>query len=118
MTRVLVCGGRNYEDRRAVGRALAAIHAETPISVVIEGDASGADRIASNWARHNRICNLKVPAHWATLGKAAGAIRNGWMIDFCRPELVVAFPGGPGTRNMVEQATAAGIPVRDLRQDA
>ena len=30
------------------------------------------------------------------------------------PDLVIAFPGGRGTENMIKQAEAAGIPVRRI----
>jgi UDP-N-acetylmuramoylalanine-D-glutamate ligase len=32
-----------------------------------------------------------------------------------KPDLVVAFPGGRGTANMVEQAKQAGVEVIDAR---
>jgi hypothetical protein len=33
------------------------------------------------------------------------------MLDEGKPDLVLAFPGGRGTRNMVGQAKRAGVPV-------
>jgi hypothetical protein len=36
------------------------------------------------------------------------------MLDQGKPDLVVAFPGGRGTANLVKQARAAGVP-RDAR---
>ncbi len=50
-------------------------------------------------------------AKWETYGKAAGPIRNREML-LNLPALVVAFPGGKGTADMVRQAERAGIPVR------
>ena len=116
--RVLVCGGRTFEDRKVLNRVLSALHAEQPFACVIEGDARGADWLASAWARHNGVCNIKVPPHWSQLGKRAGHVRNGWMLEHCSPDVVVAFPGGAGTANMVQQAHAAGVQVIDHRTDA
>lgn len=45
--RVLVTGGRDYSDRATVFRELDTLHAETTITVLIHGAASGADA----WAR-------------------------------------------------------------------
>lgn len=45
-------------------------------------------------------------------------MRNRRMLDEGRPDLVVAFPGGPGTRNMVKLARAHGILVHEMREDA
>lgn len=109
--RVLVCGGRDYDNWRQVSKTLAALDAETPIALIIQGGANGADWLAARWAKHNRKPCAEFKAHWETLGKAAGPIRNQWMLEFGSPELVVAFGGGIGTKNMVDSATNAGIEV-------
>lgn len=109
--RVLVCGGRQFDQPRTVGRALAAIHVERPIDLIISGGAAGADRYAEQWAQHNRIALSVWPANWRFDGKAAGPIRNERMLRLGRPHLVVAFPGGPGTAHMVRLARAAGVAV-------
>ena len=33
------------------------------------------------------------------------------MLEFGKPDLVLAFPGGRGTKDMTTKAEAAGIPV-------
>jgi hypothetical protein len=50
-------------------------------------------------------------ADWNTHGRAAGPIRNQRMLDEVKPELVVAFPGGRGTADMVRRAREAGVNV-------
>jgi len=50
-------------------------------------------------------------ANWAELGRKAGPIRNQQMLDEGKPNLVVAFPGGRGTADIVRRARAAGIEV-------
>lgn len=109
--RILVCGGRDFSDRDLVFRTLDALARRAVIGVVIEGNASGADRIAGYWARKKRIRNLKFPADWKAHGKAAGPIRNRRMLSEGRPDLVVAFPGGRGTADMVSAARKAGVEV-------
>lgn len=110
--RVLVCGGRDYGDAERVQEVLDALDRETRISYLIEGEAPGADTLARQWADARWIPVLKFPADWEKHGKAAGSIRNRQMLDEGRPDLVVAFPGGRGTANMVDQAERAGVPVR------
>lgn len=106
--RLLVCGGRNYADRDAVYCALLELHP----SAVITGGASGADRIAEEWARP--VVPVETyKADWTKYGKAAGPIRNQQMIDEGKPDAVLAFPGGRGTADMVRRAVSAGIPVID-----
>jgi hypothetical protein len=106
MTRALVCGGRDYNDADRVWQVLARV---SP-TVVIEGCAAGADRLAEGWAKLAGVTLIHFPADWRKHGKAAGPIRNKQMLG-AFPDVVVAFPGGRGTENMVAQAIAAGVQV-------
>jgi len=112
--RVLVCGGRDFNDTLMVYRTLDLIHRANMIDVLIEGNASGADRMGGYWARKNRVDNLKFPADWKAHGRAAGPIRNMKMLAEGEPDLVVAFPGGKGTADMKRQAIAAGVEVLEI----
>ncbi len=115
MMRVLVCGGRHYYDLVAISNVLHQIHAARPISVIVQGGATGADAGAKTWALKNGINAITYAAEWKKHGKGAGPKRNQVMLDREKPDLVVAFPGGAGTADMVRRAKAAGINVRDLR---
>lgn len=108
--RVIVCGGRRFNDSRVVFAALDRIHAETPIGVVFHGNARGVDTLADVWGRRAGIRVFAVPAEWAKHGKAAGPKRNQAMLGH-RPDMVIAFPGGNGTADMVKRATKAGVKV-------
>lgn len=109
--RVLVCGGRDFMDNAMAYKALDILHSNYGFDVVIEGDARGADRIAGYWARKNKLDNVKFPAKWTQYGKRAGPIRNQAMLDEGRPDLVVAFPGGKGTADMIARAERRDIQV-------
>lgn len=111
--RVLVCGGRNYRDRNAVFAKLNSVHAHEPITLIIHGDADGADRLADTWACANDVAVLVMRARWAEHGRAAGPIRNQLMLDDGKPDRVVAFPGGAGTADMVRRAKRAHVPVEE-----
>ncbi|MBR0908260.1 hypothetical protein [Bradyrhizobium liaoningense] len=63
------------------------------------GVRSSADACADRWARSRHIDVQAFPAAWVRHGNAAGPIRNGQMLRDGKPGLVVAFPGGRGTRN-------------------
>ena len=47
---------------------------------------------------------------------AAGAIRNAKMLRDGKPDMVLAFSGGNGTRDMMQQSKRAGMPVLDLSE--
>ncbi len=109
--RVLVCGGRPFDDVVFAHATLDRLHREHGFHVLIEGDARGADRIAGEWADLRGIAHLKFAADWEALGRKAGPIRNERMLKEGMPDLVVAFPGGRGTAHMVRLAREAGLRV-------
>lgn len=110
--RILVCGGRSFDDHVAVETVLDALVTARGDLVIIQGGADGADRLARRWAEYHRHEYLNYPADWKMHGAAAGPMRNQRMIDHGHPDLVIAFPGGDGTADMVKRARRAGIEVR------
>jgi hypothetical protein len=109
--RVLVCGDRNWMDRKKIEDRLLKLPVNT---VVIEGEASGADSLARDVAREIGLSVLEFPADWKKHGKAAGPIRNRQMLDQ-KPDLVIAFhpdlTKSRGTADTVREAKRRGIPV-------
>lgn len=105
--RVLVCGGRDFSDFKAVDKLLR----ELKPSLIIEGGAKGADRLARSWAEQNGVPVMEFPAPWSRYGRGAGPVRNAWMLEWGQPDVVVAFKGGSGTTDMVERALRAGVDV-------
>lgn len=99
MTRVLVCGGRDFEDRAALYAALDRLHGQRCFTLLIAGGARGADTMGEHWARDRGVRTRIFMARWAIEGRAAGPIRNARMLREGRPDLIVAFPGGKGTAN-------------------
>lgn len=111
-SRILVCGGRNYFDRDVFGMAMQFMRQHFAEKFcIIEGGAPGADTLAREWALYHMVPLLEFPANWRNMGQRAGTIRNTWMLDFGSPDLVIAFPGGHGTANMVAQAKDRKIDV-------
>lgn len=109
--RVLVCGGRDYADGAKFDAVMDQVVHEG-ITAIIEGCARGADSMAEIYGLTWSIPVIHFPADWDKNGKAAGPIRNKQMLIEGKPDLVIAFPGGRGTANMIEQAERAGVPVR------
>lgn len=118
--RLLVCGGRTYGaapgEAEHLRRQLEEIHSREPISHLIHGGARGADSLADQWARAFGVPVIEFPVtagEWAEHGRAAGPMRNRRMLADGRPDAVLAFPGGAGTRDMRRQAADAGIQIID-----
>lgn len=119
MTRVLVCGGRDYDDGAKLSAVLHKLHSEAGIDVLIEGGANGADYLAHVWATMNDIDTERYEADWETFGTFAGPMRNQRMLDEGKPDLVIAFPRrngkwGNGTLNMIGKARKAGVQVVEI----
>ncbi len=109
--KVLVCGGRNFSDRRALFNVLSGLEIRGEITEIITGGARGADELAEEWSRVNQVKRTVYPAKWNLLGKRAGLARNHEMLDKEKPDLVVAFPGGRGTSHMITTAKQGGYEV-------
>lgn len=135
MTRVLVCGGRDYgvvpkgcppdqwrrhaiiADRQAfiLRETLDDFHkTRGPFTCLIHGAAPGADAHAARWALKKGLLINSWMANWKKHGKSAGPIRNQQMLDDGKPDLVIAFSGGKGTADMVARAKAAGVKVIEV----
>jgi hypothetical protein len=112
--RILVCGGRDFSNRGLLWGTLDAMHAKEPITLVVNGAAPGADKMSTMWAAaKDNVAIHEHPARWTLHGKAAGPIRNSHMLTE-NVDVVVAFPGGYGTADMVRKARAKGVPVIEV----
>jgi hypothetical protein len=110
--RVLVCGGRDFRDREAVYNVLDPLRDK--MGALMCGGAPGADTLAWDWGWSRNFHCERYFADWKTHGRAAGPLRNQRMIDEGKPDLVIAFPGGRGTADMIRRAETAGIEVRSV----
>lgn len=112
--RVLVCGGRNYHDAEKVFAVLDKLHEQAGIDCIIQGGANGADLLAADWTHERGVFSTTFLADWENQGRFAGPARNQRMIDEGNPDLVIAFPGGRGTADMMRKARKAGIKVVEI----
>jgi predicted Rossmann-fold nucleotide-binding protein len=124
---IVACGGRdlNWPHPRVATQLLSAAGSR-PVHRLLHGGARGADAAIAR-AAHQLGWSVSVHlANWSRHGRAAGPIRNRELLEralrhalahrSARAEvslLVVAFPGGPGTASLVQQARrmAASSPV-------
>ncbi len=115
--RILICGDRNWSDRKVIEQVIISFPPET---IIIHGGCRGADLIAACWAKVYGLDVIEFPADWKKHGKAAGPIRNQQMLDEGKPEEVWAFhpdiSKSKGTKDMVNRARKAGILVEMVTQ--
>jgi hypothetical protein len=112
MPRVAVCGSREFADEALLWHCLDRLGDRFggPFEVV-SGGARGADALGEDYAVRRGLLLSRFPALWRSLGKQAGMARN--LSLLWRATHVVAFWDGrsPGTRAMLGQAKAEGVPV-------
>ena len=116
--KVLVCGGRDFNNPDWLSCTLGELSRGAGWTTIIEGGARGADRQAREWALANNLDVQTFDAEWHRHGKRAGPIRNQRMLEEGQPDLIVAFPGGHGTADMVRRARQAGIEVHVFDETA
>lgn len=109
--RLLVTGGRHYQDRAFAFWALDCVADLYVVDVLIHGGAEGADRLAAEWATERAIEVSEYPADWAGMGRRAGPMRNWRMLRDGKPDFVVAFEGDKGTEHMCSIAWGARVPI-------
>ena len=115
--RVLVCGGRDFDDWGRLCSELDKLLFDSARLIhIIQGGAKGADFLSRVWAKFRNCPWSEYPADWKKYGKGAGHIRNQQMLDEGKPDLVLAFPGGVGTADMVRRARKAGVEVIEVNE--
>lgn len=98
--KTLVFGGREYKDRDFLYSCLDRLNSKHGITLIIEGGALGADRLARQWAFDRGIPVCTFHADWTNHGRRAGPIRNRSILELGSPECAVKFKGGRGTHSM------------------
>lgn len=113
--RVIIAGSRGFQDFQALSaytdKMLSRKAQESQITI-ISGHCPGPDLMGEEYARLKGYAVEIHPADWKTYGRAAGPIRNKEMA-LCADALIAFWDGhSRGTKNMIDEARAAGIPVR------
>ena len=115
--RLLICGSVNWTNFELI---LGVVNQLKP-SIIIEGEAQGADIMGKKAGLMNMLVVEEYPANWVKFHKAAGPIRNAQMLKEGKPDLVVAFnndiENSKGTADMLQKAEKAGIPYALIREE-
>jgi len=116
MTRILICGDRNWKDVETIENFVKSL---PPDTVIIHGDGRGADKIADKAAKEHGLTVEAFSAKWEKYGRPAGPIRNRRMILEGKPDRVVAFHDdlskSRGTADMLKQARKQRVPLEVRR---
>jgi hypothetical protein len=117
--RVYITGGRDYDERETVFRALDKVMRKHGVVCLIsghctdwDGNPRGADRWGEEWADARGVPKMLFEVtrqEWKTIGRRAGPIRNERAIVKGCPDLCVHFPGGTGTADALARCYEHGV---------
>jgi hypothetical protein len=102
--RICATGGRDFDDLGFVWSHLDVLHHFRTIREIGIGCAQGVDALVLAWAKANKVPWTRYVADWDRLGTAAGALRNGVMLEDFQPDLLMVYPGGVGTTDCARKA--------------
>ena len=106
MTKLLVCGSRTINNSEWVFSEIEKYISESNLQYsdihIIEGEASGVDKIAKQFAQSKNISVIEMAADWKAYGRAAGPIRNEQMVRLCDQCLILWDGKSRGTKNDID----------------
>lgn len=120
--KIIVTGGRHAHPvyiRKLVIDWLDNLRAhlvEPQLLSIAQGGATGVDKFVRDWCISNAV-NFSNYPYLGEFGKAGGRLRNEVMLKDFQPHLVVAFPGGKGTRHMTLIAKRDRFLVIEVKQE-
>ncbi len=122
MTRIIVAGGRDFNDYRYLCKCMDELIAGIADAVeIVSGRAKGADSLGEQYATERGLRNIVFKPDWKQYGKAAGVLRNQQMLHYAMEEypILAAFWDGKseGTRDMIDRARKAGVNVYVLHYE-
>lgn len=108
--RVIIAGGRNFDDFRFLSKkCMKKLQNKTDV-VVVSGAANGADQLGEKFAKFMGYEIKQFPANWE-LGPIAGMLRNKEMAEYA--DALIAFWDGESkeTKHMIDLATEYNLQV-------
>ena len=115
MNRVIVAGGRDFNDYELLRSKLDYYLSNLDDISIVSGGARGADRLGENYAIEKGLKLVMFPADWINEGKQAGYLRNERMAEYATH--LIAFWDGKsrGTLDMINKAKQKGLKIRIIK---
>lgn len=112
MFKVIVAGGRDYDDYETLKSKLDKLLQNKKDVQIVTGKARGADSLGEKYALEKSYSIAEFPVDWDSYGKSAGYRRNAEMADYA--DACVCFWDGAskGTKHMIDLAEKKGIKLR------
>lgn len=109
--RLLVFGSRDYTNKQKIMEKIVELNP----TVIIHGNAVGADSLAAMCGLLLSKQVISFPAQWSKYHRAAGPIRNQQMLDEGKPDKAIGFSDhwntSKGSIDMFKRCIKHNIPV-------
>ena len=109
MYKLAIVGSRRFNDYSLLKEILDPYLGK--ILYIISGGAMGADNLARRYAKDTGLPIKIYYPDWKNHGKAAGVIRNTFIVKECDKMIAFAYPDSKGTRDSIKKAERKGINV-------
>ncbi len=112
MTKVIIAGGRDFDDYNKLCQVCDEFLKDHNKVEIVSGAYKGADLLGERYAAENNYSIKQFPANWRRYGKSAGLKRNTEMAAYA--DTLIAFWDGKskGTKHMIELAKQKGLKIK------
>lgn len=102
--KVAIVGSRSFDNMKLLQEKVYELTKGAVIEEIISGGAHGADNLARIYAVTHNLPLIEFIPKWQEHGKAAGPIRNKYIVD--RADIIIAFWDGisKGTKSSIDLA--------------
>lgn len=118
MFKCIIAGGRDFDNLKLLTKKSDQILKNKKSVEIVSGTARGADRLGEVYAYSKGYSVKRFPADWEKHGKAAGAIRNAEMADYCDAAIIFWDQKSKGTKNIIEQMEKRDKPYRLIKYES
>ncbi len=113
--KIIVCGSQDYQDKQLLTRTLRDYTQRHKVSIIVLGQAHGAETMAAEWAMQNNVRLSIVPTNRHMQGFEATVERNTRIIETNRDAFAVLhFMGCENSEDLCQRALSNNIAVDDV----
>lgn len=111
MYKLAIVGSRRFTNYDHMCRVLETPRENGLIKLIVSGGARGADSLAQRYAKEFGLPIMIYYPDWEKYGKAAGVIRNQYIVDDADMMIAFAYDDSRGTRDSIRKMEKAKKPL-------
>lgn len=113
--KIIVCGSQDYQDKQLLTKTLRDYTQRHKVSIIVLGQAHGAETMAAEWAMQNNVRLSIVPTNRKMQGFEATVERNTRIVESNRDAVAVLhFMGCENSEDLCQRALRNNIVVDDV----